>query len=670
MKCYRQFLSIIVFPMAVILIVPSVTRADINDELIEAATFGDIDGVKDLIERGADVNAKSLYAKGGVVNTTALMRAAYEGHIEIVRLLIDRGADVNVKDSDGQSALMWAAFRVHTSIAKLLIEKGADVKKGEGWAVLLQVVSGIGVSVSASPGRDKEAPEAQKIEFVKLLINNGVDVNWSSRSGDTPLSEALLSGETAITRILLENGADPNIQMINGQTPLMFAIAANDTEMINLLMDRQADVNFKSQDDSTALMTAAGRGRIDIAEVLIKKGADINVSNKNGDTALSLAKMNGHTETIELLKQAGAVGPEEEAQLPLAIEQKASRPILYLDIEDKEGMLSAVTKGVYPDGQSLGRLVRGAGAVWSPDGKWFAIVTEENSLILRNLRGETRNIFAPEKEHISQPIWSPDSKRIAVVAIAAENVVYVVVIDIAQKKVLSRHRVPMWAAPLSKFRWSPGASRILLVSGNPLFGGTVVIDLDVGRTESITDKFSIAEWAPGGDSVYYFEINVNQFYEQELTGFYLKKLGASKPVELMDKGKVESLGLKRQLQINLSTDGARLFLAGGIFTQGDPKGEFKSFIYIYDVSGGKNAILDKPFKQYQTKDFIISSEWSPDENSLAVLTIEMPAVSIKIKILDLLNGTWKTIAELDTSKVQGTDFLDMLYFLKPLSWTR
>lgn len=662
--------------MTVLLIMPSTAIADINDELIEAATEGDFAKIKNSIEHGADVNARSVAARGGVANTTALMRAAYQGHIAIIKLLIESGADVNAKDNDGRSALMWAVYGNNMSIAKLLIEKGADVKNGEGWAILQEVVSGPRVFFSEGLGghQVKEVLEAEKIELVKLLINNGADVNWY-KSGDTPLSGALLSGKTEMAKILLNGGADPNIQISNGQTPLMFAIANNDTEMIKLLIDKKADVNLKSADDSTALMIAAGRGHVGIADALIKKGADINVKNKNGDTALSLAKINGHTGMIKLLKQAGTVEPKEEALISSAKEQKTSRPILYFDVDDKEGTPSAVTKGVYPDGRSLRLLVRGTGAVWSPDGAWFANVTEENSLIIRNLQGEVRNIFTPGKEHLlSHSIWSPDGKRIAVISIvpgnAAENVVSVVIIDVAGGKVLSRHGVPSWAVTPSKFRWSPNGRKILLVNGISFVGGAVVIDTETGATETLTDKFIIAEWAPDSDSVYYFEINV--IVEQELVGFYLKKLGDSKPVKLMDKEKVDSLGLKTWVQINLSPESTMLLVVGGILTSaGVPKNEFKEFIYIYDVSDGKTVVLNTPYKKFQVEDLITSLEWSPDGNSLAALVLDASQMTTaKIKIMDLLKGKWKTVATLNTVKISGTDLIDMLYLGKTLSWTK
>ena len=56
-----------------------------------------------------------------------LMVAAYWNNIEIVKLLIDRGANVNEKDNYGETALMVATRRVKTEIVELL--KNADAKE-------------------------------------------------------------------------------------------------------------------------------------------------------------------------------------------------------------------------------------------------------------------------------------------------------------------------------------------------------------------------------------------------------------------------------------------------------------------------------------------------------------------------------------------------------------
>lgn len=59
--------------------------------------------LKLLIEKGADVNAKSP-----AMHYTALMWACENGHSNIVELLLEAGADVNLRDMYGTNALRYA----------------------------------------------------------------------------------------------------------------------------------------------------------------------------------------------------------------------------------------------------------------------------------------------------------------------------------------------------------------------------------------------------------------------------------------------------------------------------------------------------------------------------------------------------------------------------------
>ena len=58
---------------------------------------------------------------------TPLMSAARSGDINTVKNLLDKGADVNEKDRFGYTPLKSAAYAGHTETVKLLIDKGADI---------------------------------------------------------------------------------------------------------------------------------------------------------------------------------------------------------------------------------------------------------------------------------------------------------------------------------------------------------------------------------------------------------------------------------------------------------------------------------------------------------------------------------------------------------------
>jgi len=60
---------------------------EIDGMLLDACEDGDLEKVKQLLENGADVNAKD---KDGL---TALMYASYNGHKEVVELLKSYSAE-------------------------------------------------------------------------------------------------------------------------------------------------------------------------------------------------------------------------------------------------------------------------------------------------------------------------------------------------------------------------------------------------------------------------------------------------------------------------------------------------------------------------------------------------------------------------------------------------
>jgi ankyrin repeat protein len=194
---------------------------------MRAAESGQIDMVKFLIRKGADICARTES------DETALMLAVRGGHINIVKLLIEKSADVEVKDhfetwiripggglykkkktyidacnNEGETALIYALKEVQSEklerkqaeIVKLLIEEGANVNAKDHWGrpaltILLQF---------------ENSRFVKDISLVKLFVEYGADVNAVGGYGETALKEAARAGYWDVCKYLVDYGADVN----------------------------------------------------------------------------------------------------------------------------------------------------------------------------------------------------------------------------------------------------------------------------------------------------------------------------------------------------------------------------------------------------------------------------------------------------------------------------
>ncbi len=72
-------------------------------------------------------------------------------------------------------------------------------------------------------------------ETVRILIDQGADVNMTQAGGYTPLHQAAAAGLEELTRILLEAGADPCLCCDQGKTPADYARARNHEAVLQQL---------------------------------------------------------------------------------------------------------------------------------------------------------------------------------------------------------------------------------------------------------------------------------------------------------------------------------------------------------------------------------------------------------------------------------------------------
>ncbi|HXF52940.1 MAG TPA: quinoprotein dehydrogenase-associated putative ABC transporter substrate-binding protein [Hyphomicrobiaceae bacterium] len=236
--------------------------ADLSQELSNAINANDIERVKFLVEKGADVNAPD--PQGWL----PLQNAARQRQDAMIAALIDLGADPNKASADGTTPLITAAMRDHVPSVKVLIEKGANVEE---------------------PGPHGYRPLAMAIadgryEVAKAMMEAGADVSVASGAeGLTPLmlvaaqtapaeGSRFLPGSTRpidIAKALVERKADVNAQAKNGMTALMIAATHNNAPMIGLLMEAGADPSLKNAQGLTATDLAEKNGNLEAAQAIL-----------------------------------------------------------------------------------------------------------------------------------------------------------------------------------------------------------------------------------------------------------------------------------------------------------------------------------------------------------------------------------------------------------------
>jgi hypothetical protein len=175
----------------------TVVRADYSiTDLVDATKRGDGHAVRNLIESGADLDAR------GSMGYTALHWAGIRGNWRIFAELVAAGAPVNAIGSDGGTPLHWTCHHDNPDAVRLLLDAGADVEIQNRWGrTPLHVASRRGC-----------------LEVAELLLDAGADPNATTHEGWTPMHVAALSGQESMLDLLETRAADPTRTDSDGLT--------------------------------------------------------------------------------------------------------------------------------------------------------------------------------------------------------------------------------------------------------------------------------------------------------------------------------------------------------------------------------------------------------------------------------------------------------------------
>ena len=154
-----------------------------QDNIIQAARFGDLEKLSDCIESGIPVD------HADPVGETPLFHIIGAGSDKAFELLIANGADVRLRDSQGNTTL-------------------------------------------------HKAVTFDRREFAVQLIERGLDINAINKIGATALHYAVRSGNLGMVEFLVEKGAKVEVKNADGISPAEVAQAMSGQEGLSGPMGR------------------------------------------------------------------------------------------------------------------------------------------------------------------------------------------------------------------------------------------------------------------------------------------------------------------------------------------------------------------------------------------------------------------------------------------------
>lgn len=228
----------------------------------------------------------------GVDGSNILHYVAYMGDLNRVKLLIEKGADINAEGNKGMTSLHFAVFSGNFEVAKWLVENGADVNaKAEQeitvlhWAGIgrfnvkqfnwfLEKINDIEIADLAEKGVIPYIIMGGNLELIKWLFEKAPELKIETLADEELLDNVALSGSLEMMNYFISLGMD--IHSLDDSEEenhiLRNAVKRGNLELVQWLFEQKIPYNI---DELTLVAIQSPFRNIELIKFLIEKGADI-----------------------------------------------------------------------------------------------------------------------------------------------------------------------------------------------------------------------------------------------------------------------------------------------------------------------------------------------------------------------------------------------------------
>lgn len=275
--------------------------------LHKACVEGNLEIVKRL-KKSNNFDVDAMSQEGRTPLTAAVRRGKY---IEMIEYLLSLGADPNKGENTGCTPLLYAADENNSQIIELLVRNGAEVDKhnelrhavSNGKLEAAQTLINLGAKLNDI------SLYCNSIECFEMLVKNRVDFTKADeKDGNFPLIIFAENGNLELVKKMVEIGVDVNCSNKTGLTPILVSLSF--VEIFHYLLEKGAKVDVIAQGGYTILHAACGDNQTPasiLEELLFLVKDKISISMKASElTPLHVAVQLGNVEKMRILLNAGA----------------------------------------------------------------------------------------------------------------------------------------------------------------------------------------------------------------------------------------------------------------------------------------------------------------------------------------------------------------------------